>query len=108
MVWHPRLASDPAHVWLREVIRGIGAELRRPAQKRAARSDSSAKVQATPVTTPPRIEIAPEARRAMIAESAYLRSERRGFAPGFELEDWLSAEVEVDALLAADHGAAPQ
>jgi hypothetical protein len=41
-------------------------------------------------------------RRAMIAEAAYLRAERRGFAPGGEVEDWLAAEREVDALLAAD------
>jgi hypothetical protein len=35
-----------------------------------------------------------------IAEAAYLRAERRGFEPGYELEDWLAAEQEVDALLA--------
>jgi hypothetical protein len=35
----------------------------------------------------------------MIAEAAYLRSERRGFVPGFEEEDWLAAEKEVDGLL---------
>jgi hypothetical protein len=38
----------------------------------------------------------------MIAESAYLRAERRGFAPGGELEDWMAAEREVDALLSAN------
>ncbi|HTT03229.1 MAG TPA: DUF2934 domain-containing protein [Steroidobacteraceae bacterium] len=42
-----------------------------------------------------------EVRRSMIAEAAYLRSERRGFVPGFEEEDWLAAEKEVDALLSA-------
>lgn len=36
-------------------------------------------------------------RHAMVAEAAYLRSERRGFAPGHELEDWLNAELEVEA-----------
>ncbi|HVP32705.1 MAG TPA: DUF2934 domain-containing protein [Steroidobacteraceae bacterium] len=35
----------------------------------------------------------------MIAEAAYLRAERRGFAPGHETEDWLAAEKEVEALL---------
>lgn len=33
--------------------------------------------------------------RASIARAAYFRSERRGFAPGYELEDWLAAEREV-------------
>lgn len=38
-------------------------------------------------------------RRAMIAEAAYYRAERRGFAPGFELEDWLLSENEVEAQI---------
>lgn len=37
-------------------------------------------------------------RRALIAETAYFRSERRNFAPGRELQDWLEAEAEVDRL----------
>lgn len=49
-----------------------------------------------------------EARRAMIAENAYLRAEGRGFMPGQEEVDWLAAEQEVDALLRARHGGAPQ
>lgn len=38
-----------------------------------------------------------ETREARIAEQAYWRAERRGFAPGHELEDWLHAEREVDS-----------
>ena len=44
----------------------------------------------------------------MIAEAAYLRAERRGFAPGYETEDWLAAEIETDALLRSAHGGAAQ
>ena len=40
--------------------------------------------------------IDPDHRRALIAEVAYYRAERRGFEPGHEIEDWLSAEAEVD------------
>jgi hypothetical protein len=58
-------------------------------------------------TSPPRA-ISADDRRAMIAEAAYLRAERRGFAPGHETEDWLAAEVEVDALLKAGRGGAAQ
>lgn len=47
MVWHPRLATDPAHVWLREVIRSIGVELERPV-KRAGRSPHSRAPRARP------------------------------------------------------------
>jgi hypothetical protein len=43
---------------------------------------------------------APERRRAMIAEAAYLLAERRGFLPGHELQDWLAAEAEIDLQLA--------
>jgi Protein of unknown function (DUF2934) len=43
-----------------------------------------------------------EDRRRMIAEAAYFRAEQRGFVPGSELEDWLAAELEVDALLGED------
>jgi Protein of unknown function (DUF2934) len=63
-----------------------------------------------PLVTPAplRVQVTREARRALIAENAYLRAERRGFAPGHESEDWLAAEVEVDALLRAEHGGSPQ
>ena len=37
-----------------------------------------------------------ESREARIAEAAYWRAERRGFAAGQELDDWLAAEREVD------------
>jgi len=57
---------------------------------------------------PQRAAVSAEDRRAMIAEAAYLRSELRGFAPGHETEDWLAAEVEVDALLRLGHGGPAQ
>jgi hypothetical protein len=41
-------------------------------------------------------------RTARIAEAAYFRAQQRGFAPGFELEDWLGAEREIDALFPSD------
>lgn len=37
-----------------------------------------------------------ESRETRIAERAYWRAERRGFAPGHEMEDWLNAEQEID------------
>ena len=41
------------------------------------------------------------ARHIMIREAAYYRAKERGFAPGHELDDWLHAERQIDALLAA-------
>jgi hypothetical protein len=61
---------------------------RRPLRARKAAPDKPAPA-----------EVTSEARRALIAEAAYLRAERRGFEPGHETEDWLAAEDEVDALL---------
>ena len=40
-----------------------------------------------------------ETRRMMIAEAAYYCAEKRGFAPGSELEDWLEAEFQIQARL---------
>jgi len=40
-------------------------------------------------------------RQALIATEAYLRAERRNFAAGHELADWLAAEAEVNARLFA-------
>jgi len=37
-------------------------------------------------------------REALIATAAYYRAEKRGFLPGYEAEDWLAAEREVDGF----------
>ncbi|HEY7929359.1 MAG TPA: DUF2934 domain-containing protein [Steroidobacteraceae bacterium] len=65
---------------------------------RSTRKSTSSKPasKATVGAAPP---IDPERRRALIAQAAYFRAERRGFAPGHEAEDWLAAEVEVDTAL---------
>jgi len=47
----------------------------------------------TAVTT----SIDPEVRRQLVAAEAYFLAERRGFAAGHELEDWLAAEAAVDS-----------
>ena len=41
-----------------------------------------------------------EQRRNYIEMAAYYIAERRGFAPGDPLEDWVQAEAEIDRLLA--------
>jgi hypothetical protein len=40
-------------------------------------------------------EMSEEELRNRIAERAYYRAEQRGFAPGYEMEDWIEAEKEV-------------
>lgn len=34
-----------------------------------------------------------------ISIAAYFRAEKRGFAPGGELEDWISAEAEINQIV---------
>jgi Protein of unknown function (DUF2934) len=43
--------------------------------------------------------VAAELRRQMVAAAAYFLAERRGFAAGHDLEDWLAAEAMVDSRL---------
>jgi len=45
------------------------------------------------------LPVSPEHRYHMIATAAYFKAERRGFAGGYEMQDWISAEAEVDAQL---------
>jgi hypothetical protein len=44
--------------------------------------------------------VSDEERRNMIARAAYFRAEKREFAPGHEVEDWVAAEADVDRELA--------
>jgi hypothetical protein len=43
--------------------------------------------------------IDPDVRRKLVAAEAYFLAERRGFAAGNELEDWVAAEAMVDSKL---------
>lgn len=65
------------------------AAARTPAAKPVARGKATAAAAGRSVLRPPD-------REARIRMAAYLRAERRGFAPGCEWDDWLAAEAEVD------------
>ena len=41
----------------------------------------------------------PQERELLIAQAAYFRAEKRGFAPGGELQDWIEAEAEILRLI---------
>jgi hypothetical protein len=41
----------------------------------------------------------PVVRRQLVAAEAYFLAERRGFAAGGEVEDWIAAESVVDSRL---------
>jgi hypothetical protein len=79
-----------------------------PKPRARAKSTAPRTTKAAVAKAPAAVAFSDDARRGMIAEGAYLRAERRGFAPGHEKEDWLAAEAEVDALLKARHDGTSQ
>jgi Protein of unknown function (DUF2934) len=46
-------------------------------------------------------------RQDAISRAAYSRAERRGFEPGYALDDWLAAEKEIDTRAAIARGITP-
>jgi hypothetical protein len=46
-------------------------------------------------------QISPAERMKMIAEAAYFMAAKRGFSQGNEMEDWVSAQRQVDSALNA-------
>ena len=46
-----------------------------------------------------RSSISAQERQMLVAQAAYFRAERRGFAPGGELQDWVEAEAELLRLI---------
>ncbi len=67
-------------------------------ERRAAPRKPGTKADPTAGPNPPvqaRGMPGPEDIRHRIEMAAYLRAKQRGFAPGYELDDWLKAEAEV-------------
>ncbi|MFA6904138.1 MAG: DUF2934 domain-containing protein [Gallionellaceae bacterium] len=87
-------AKTPAKkpVVKKEVLPKPAAEEGKPARKPAVKK-SAPKQNA--------VAVSPEQRYQMISIAAYFKAERRGFAGGYEMQDWISAEAEVDAMLTA-------
>lgn len=69
----------------------------RPKRSRSTRTATPGTNAQAPTTAGP--VMTAEQRRALIAESAYLRAERRSFQGGDPVTDWLESEREVDLLL---------
>jgi hypothetical protein len=72
---------------------------RRPVMPKAA--TAAAKVRRGPVAEAMLQAAKPAAgdagkRRLMVAEAAYYLAEKRAFAPGGELQDWLEAEAAIE------------
>ena len=66
--------------------------------KKAATAKATARRPASTASRPAVTAPSATGREEMVRTAAYFRAERRGFAPGYEWEDWLAAEAEVSAL----------
>lgn len=95
-------STTPAPAASRAAAKAEGKPTGTAARKRA--TSGGAKAPAAPAVAAPRetparaarpVE-APtgEARYRWIAHAAYLRAEKRAFAPGREVDDWLAAEAD--------------
>lgn len=79
--------------------------VKKAATKKAPAPRSTAKKTAQPNPAPVLaagknpLRISAEERWRMVATAAYFRAEKRKFSSGHEVEDWLAAEAEIDALL---------
>lgn len=80
----------------------------KPAAKKAPAKPAAAKTTAAkPVSSKvtankpkaPKLKVTPEQRHFMIAEAAYYRAERRGFEGGYEWQDWMDAEAEIERMI---------
>ena len=77
----------------------------RASRKPAATGAAGVKKAAPERSGPPRSEgdglarLSEDELNAMISRAAYLRAQARGFEPGHEVEDWLTAEAEIRAAM---------
>jgi hypothetical protein len=59
----------------------------------------AAKATRTRKTTAKKKSASPEERYHMICTAAYFIAEKRGFEGGYEMNDWIAAEAQIDATL---------
>lgn len=84
------------------VEKKASAAKKTPAAKPAAAAPKTAAAPApapAAVAKPAQAVVSPAQRWKLVAEAAYYFAEKRGFAPGHSMADWLAAERQVDAKL---------
>jgi hypothetical protein len=79
-----------------------------PAVRRAAAPKAPATPKAPAASKVAAASAAPVDRDEMVRVAAYFRALRRGFAPGYEVADWLEAQVEVDEIIGTAAASRPR
>lgn len=83
----------------KRVAKSVAKPVVKPVAKPAtAKGKAIARKKAVAILPRATPSLADDIREERIRLAAYLRAERRGFAPGYELEDWLAAEAELAAV----------
>ncbi len=83
-----------------KTVRSTAKAAATPAPERKAPAKTAPKRVERPKPSARRAAVSPEQRLDMIREAAYYLAERRGFAQGDALQDWIVAEMEIDERLA--------
>lgn len=95
----PKAAATPAKKATAATAKKAAAA---PAKKVSApKAEKPAAAKSAPKKAAKKNTVSPEERYHMIATAAYFRAEQRGFAGGYEMEDWISGEAQIDAMLNA-------
>jgi Protein of unknown function (DUF2934) len=92
-------AKAPAKAAAPVVTRAPAARKAALAKPPVAAQAAAAPPDAGVAAVAPRPALDPELRARMVETAAYFRAERRGFTPGYEVEDWLAAEAEIESLV---------
>ncbi len=68
-------------------------------EKNSGKASGKAAATKAPAAGKKKTTVTPQERYRMISTAAYYLAESRGFASGYEVKDWLTAELEVDAKI---------
>ena len=94
MVTVSKKRTTPKNAAKKTVTKKTAVSAKKTATRKATKKSTSP---SKPGTSS--IDITPEERWKMIVVAAYHKAEKRGFAPGHELQDWAEAEKEIDKLV---------
>jgi hypothetical protein len=88
------------------VVVAEAPKVRKPRVKKettAAAAPAEAKAPAKPRKTAAKraakLKVTPDQRHDMVCTAAYFIAEKRGFTHGYDHDDWLAAEMQVDATI---------
>lgn len=72
-----------------------------PERAKTAKTSKAVKAVHQEAQVRPGLAVSLEQRQQMVREAAYYRALARGFAEGFEEQDWLAAEAELSSQSAS-------